>query len=194
MKTEGGFDKTTIATSIYTCDSANPPSRRTKAVKRNCVIETIRPIDISNIVEQDGARGEKYKEVYYELEVNIIGTALEFVMKFRGQRVGHTSIQAEVQDSVSAVPFPVVEDSRTLVPISNPTEVLRIVDTQFEAREGKLERAVLLQDHAPKSEEAHAVHKREVFGLSRTHARRGKSFFNRSGMARAVPKSGAGPS
>lgn len=177
IKTRGRSDSATLATSIYTCDSASPPSRRTDEVKRSCNIETVRPIDMSNIKEQEGVDGELFKEVHYELEVNVIGIALEFIMKYEGERVGHSSIRAEVQDSVSTAPFPTTSSiSSTAVSAGN------------DAESGRPQHAVIMRDYTAKNDEEHSIMKGEWVGLNSAYAREGWLYIEKNGSVRAVPE------
>jgi hypothetical protein len=159
------------------CDSASPPPRRTDDVKRSCIIETVRPIDMANIVEQEGVDGEKYKEVHYELEVNVIGIALEFVMKYEGERVGHSSIRAEVQDSVSTAPFPTTSDTTSID-----------VSARNGSKSGGPQHAVIMRDYTAKNDEEHSIMKGEWVGLNSAYAREGWLYIEKNGIVRAVPE------
>ncbi|KAF2824912.1 hypothetical protein CC86DRAFT_456871 [Ophiobolus disseminans] len=99
-----------IAVSIYTCNSQSPPSRWNIDVQRSCVIKTTQPIDITDLDELVGEDGFPFKEVPYELGVSVIGVALDFCITCKGERIGHSQFQAEVQDHVHSEPFCPVSD------------------------------------------------------------------------------------
>jgi hypothetical protein len=91
------FDK-----EILTCISRNPPSRMTKGVERSCRLRTDKPIDISNIQITIGADGKEYKDVHHEVEMKVIGAAVEFTIIYNGKRVGRSQFSAKVVDPILA--------------------------------------------------------------------------------------------
>jgi hypothetical protein len=91
------FDK-----EILTCNSRSPPSRIAKGVEQSCRLRTDNPIDISNIEITIGADGKEYKDVHHEVEMKVIGTAVEFTIIYNGKRVGRSQFSAKVVDPILA--------------------------------------------------------------------------------------------
>lgn len=176
IRTNENTTTATIAVSIYTCDSQTLPSRRTDNVKRGCIIKTSQPIAISHLKEYTGADGQTYKEVHYDLEVSVIGVALEFSIMYNGERVGHSQLQAEVQDSVHSEPFPSAAD-----------ELLATARARESNPALEQVHAVVVGDYTAENDEEHSVMVGEWVGVSRDFARRGWAFVEKNGVVRAVP-------
>lgn len=53
---------------------------------------------MSNINAIQGKDGHWYKRVDFEIEMTVIGTALDFALIVQGKRVQHGKVETEVED------------------------------------------------------------------------------------------------
>ncbi|KAF2127837.1 actin-like ATPase domain-containing protein [Dothidotthia symphoricarpi CBS 119687] len=81
---------------IQTCKEKDPPARQTALVRPGFRIESDEGIKLANIRPHKGADGRFYKRIDFEIEMKVIGTALEFALMYQGQRIGHSQTEAEV--------------------------------------------------------------------------------------------------
>lgn len=89
---------------IYTCRARDPPSRITADVDESCRLKTDSPISIANIQTSTGVDGKEYKDVPHDVEMKVIGTAVEFAIIYDDKFVGRSQLTAEVEDLVLSTP------------------------------------------------------------------------------------------
>ncbi|KAF1850457.1 uncharacterized protein K460DRAFT_422933 [Cucurbitaria berberidis CBS 394.84] len=176
VPTKGGPTTATIAVSIYACDSMTPPSRRDDNVKRSCIIETTLPIDITKLNEHSGANGHTYKEVHYDLEVSVIGVALEFSIMYNGERVGHNQLQDEIKDYVHPERPPSTSDEVLATPRANDSTPVK-----------KKLHAVVVKDYTAHNDTEHSIMMGEWVRVHNNYARKGWAYVEKDGSVRVVP-------
>lgn len=81
---------------IYTCDLATQPTRKTKDIKLGCKIGG--QLDISGLPELRGKNGQLYKRLMFDVEMTIIGMALEFTLIFQKKRMGQQNVKVEFDE------------------------------------------------------------------------------------------------
>lgn len=54
-------------------------------------------MNISSLRPFKGTDGKMYKKIDFSIEMTVIGTALEFALMYQGKRIGHSSLQAQVE-------------------------------------------------------------------------------------------------
>lgn len=84
---------------IHACSDPTPPPRYTESVRPSVKLESDSRIDVSRIAEFRGADGNSYKKINFDIEMSVIGTALEFALWHEGKRIGCRSLEAEVEDA-----------------------------------------------------------------------------------------------
>lgn len=82
---------------ILLCGELVAPRRlNNKTVKPSCTLKA--DLDVSNINAIQGKDGHWYKRVDFEIEMTVIGTALDFALIVQGKRVQHGKVETEVED------------------------------------------------------------------------------------------------
>jgi hypothetical protein len=83
---------------IYSCSDQDPTNRPTGSLRPSAKLEPDSPIDVTSLPKFRGADGNIYKEIVFDIEMSIIGAALEFALWHKGKRIGCRSLEAEVED------------------------------------------------------------------------------------------------
>jgi hypothetical protein len=83
---------------IWSCGETIAPTRKIEGVTPSCKVEA--ELDISSLPEiQDKNTGTLYKKLIFDIEMKVIGTALEFTLIYDGQRIGQQNITVDFEDS-----------------------------------------------------------------------------------------------
>lgn len=53
-------------------------------------------MNISNLRPFMGTDGKQYKKIDFSIEMTVIGTALEFALMYQDKRIGHSSVNAQI--------------------------------------------------------------------------------------------------
>ena len=85
-----------LSASIFTCNDRDPPTRQTSTVRQGSTIQAERPMNISNLRPFMGTDGKQYKKIDFSIEMTMIGTALEFALMYQDKRIGHSSVNAQI--------------------------------------------------------------------------------------------------
>ena len=85
----------TLQENIYNCDSSTPPSRLNHQVRSNYYVESV--LDISDTTTIQGVDKKEYKKLEFQVEMNVIGTALEFTLVFAGRRMGKCNVRVDFE-------------------------------------------------------------------------------------------------
>jgi len=59
-------------------------------------LQSDHPVDISAVATVKNPEGKTYKDVEHEIEMKVIGTAVEFVIRFDGREVGRSQLVPEL--------------------------------------------------------------------------------------------------
>ncbi|ORY18632.1 hypothetical protein BCR34DRAFT_473300 [Clohesyomyces aquaticus] len=81
---------------IYLCKDADPPSRMTQNVTSSCNIGST--LNISQTPQIIGADGNTYKRLDFEIEMRVIGTALEFALIVQGKEMDQSQVEVEFEN------------------------------------------------------------------------------------------------
>ncbi|KAF2193120.1 actin-like ATPase domain-containing protein [Zopfia rhizophila CBS 207.26] len=82
---------------ILSCNDETPPPRfNENTVKTSCTIQSL--LDISGLPDLKGRDGLDYKRVNYDIEMTVIGTALEFSLIYEGKRIGKQNVDVEFEE------------------------------------------------------------------------------------------------
>lgn len=84
-----------VSLEISLCGDLTPPNIVTSSVRSSCTIRA--QLDISQTPIIQGVDGKQYKLVEFEIEMTVIGTALEFALIFQGKRMNHSQIETEFE-------------------------------------------------------------------------------------------------
>lgn len=90
------LNKYSLKAFISTCDDRVPPIRRTESVREGLEITSSSSIDVSSLQVLQGLDGKPYRKVHFDIEMRIIGTALEFALIYDGKRIGSSEVAAKV--------------------------------------------------------------------------------------------------
>ncbi|KAF2675108.1 hypothetical protein BT63DRAFT_420337 [Microthyrium microscopicum] len=89
---------------IYTCDLPDAPTRRTSDVKSLCQIKEL--LDPTNFPTLKDTQDRPYKRIEFSLEMNVVGSALEFAVIYQGKRIVEKNVKMELQSpSVISLPL-----------------------------------------------------------------------------------------
>ncbi|KAH7414561.1 hypothetical protein DE146DRAFT_763391 [Phaeosphaeria sp. MPI-PUGE-AT-0046c] len=82
---------------ILLCAELIPPQRHnSNTVRPSCTLKA--NLDVSHIPAIQGLDGNWYKRVDFEIEMTVIGTALDFALIVHGRRVQHGRVETELED------------------------------------------------------------------------------------------------
>lgn len=82
---------------ILLCGELIAPRRfNTNTVKPSCTLRA--NLDVSHMIPFQGLDGNWYKGFSFEIEMTVIGTALDFALIVQGKRVQHGKVEAEIED------------------------------------------------------------------------------------------------
>ncbi|KAH8725615.1 hypothetical protein GQ44DRAFT_771933 [Phaeosphaeriaceae sp. PMI808] len=165
--------------SIYTCRARDPPSRITAGVEGSCRLQTDNPIDISSIVASIGNDGKQYKDIHHEVQMKVIGTAVEFAILYKGNQVGRSQLVAEVDDSIYSTPS---------TDVSGPT--LRTLSPRHSRQHSdsyKKWNAIAMYNYYAEDTSHHSFVKGDRFRITGAGSQTGFLLAERNGVTKTIP-------
>ncbi|KAF2463866.1 uncharacterized protein BDR25DRAFT_272389 [Lindgomyces ingoldianus] len=85
-----------FAVDISLCGELTPPKRYNNTVRSSCTLKA--DLDISHIPIIQGFDGNRYKRAHFDIEMTVIGTALDFALFVQGKRINHSQVETEFED------------------------------------------------------------------------------------------------